>query len=157
MGFTLPSTVWVTGGGGVTDGRGEPRKKSASFPRCTHLTRASPWEVADKERVPVDLCLGPLWAQHWSLPYPTSSSCKEAGGALSWKDPSLGSVGWAVPPTRCVVLGKSLNFSDPQVFLLKMGAKMHSFWTDVREIRLDWPDKGDIWGRQPLSDGALLL
>lgn len=34
-----------------------------------------------------------------------------------------GSGAWATPLTSYVVLGKSLNVSDPQVFLLKTGEK----------------------------------
>lgn len=55
----------------------------------------------------------------------------------------------AAPLPRCVVLGKSLNLSDLEVFLLETEAKMPAFRIDVCEMQAGLGPKGSIPGRQP--------
>lgn len=51
-----------------------------------------------------------------------------------------------------MVGGESLTFSDPQVFLLEMGANMRTSGLMCVKFRPGWADKGHIQGRQLLSD-----
>lgn len=59
--------------------------------------------------------------------------------------------------SMCQVLGKSLEFSDPPDFLLKMGTEMPTSWVDVREIQARPDAQGGAQGRQPRSDLIVFL
>lgn len=61
-------------------------------------------------------------------------------------------MGWAFSLTSYMVGGESLTFSDPQVFLLEMGANMRTSGLMCVKFRPGWADKGHIQGRQLLSD-----
>lgn len=76
-----------------------------------------------RRRCPHTCAKGPLEPRTGPGPTPPSS-CRKAGSALPQGDPRLGTTGRAASLTSYKVRGESLNLSDTQVFLLKMGANM---------------------------------
>lgn len=64
------------------------------------------------------------------------------------EDPRLRAhTGRAIPHTSSVVLSKSLNFSDPQGFLLKMGAEMYTSRLMWVRFRPGWMTR-DVYSGQ---------